>query len=196
MDKRDGTASDKQPEEDDFFRRRHRGLPVDLNTLRLSQRQPQKQKPEEHSTSSRNINFKKPATFYPHESKKDGKKDDFRSKNTYASKLGFSKSCELPTLASSKTRARGQKARRTVSAPETLKLEITQSDRFTFERTNLQDYSLHETNGSRECNQSPVGPFKLPAIRITSAGEFKSNNIRKQPTDSDLNLPALKQKIK
>ena len=195
---RDSSPGNQQPKRNDLvFQRSSLGIPVDLNTLQLSQHHLHKSKPETgHVTSLQNVKSKHSTSFRSYRGKKFGE-NNLNMRNTYTSKLGNSKSCEIPTLLSSKTRGEKQKARRTISAPETVKLEINNApNRFAFERTYIQAYPGFKNNGneSMEGDESSVKSLKLPAIRITATDVVETRNsseARMDHSDIGLSLPSL-----
>lgn len=187
--RQNGAIGNQAPKRDKLCRRSPLAVPVDLNTLELSQQR--RPKPDELINTSRGLNSKKSGTFYSHERNNVG--DGRNGLNIYgfSSKLRYSRSCETPTIMVPKR----EKARRTVSAPETLNVNVP--ERFTFEKPYLQTYSLHDNAiaelDKKVTSSSSLG-FKLPAIRITAAadcGENESRNKTKN-TATHLNLPVMK----
>lgn len=155
-------------------------LPFDLNSLYLQNSN--KQEPVNTSPSSRNRNSR-----------------SLRRYNNEV-KLEYSKSCEVPSLLADKSALTRRKAKRTVSAPETLQVPAYGLEKFSFERPANECNNMSLCNNCSEDNSFGDNlhlGLKLPSVRITSTNCYANVRNKNKTTSTagiDFRLPYVKDK--
>ena len=156
-------------------------LPFDLNSLYLQNSN--KQEPVNTQPSSHNRNSRRSSRKYNNELK-----------------LGYSKSCEVPSLLADKSASTKRQAKRTVSAPETLQVPAYGLEKFSFERPANECNNMSLCNNCREDNSfgdNSYSGLKLPSVRITSTNCYANVPNKNKTTSTagiDFRLPYVNDK--
>ena len=163
------------------------GFPLDLNLLHLQNSRNQEQ------IDYPRMAFNSSSAFSPRN------KPNSLTKKNKAAKLRYSKSFAVPTLLSDEPLMSKEKARRSVSVPNTLELPSYGLGRFSFERPMYQNRKTTFYDNTEEQNVIDDNlhlSFKLPAIRINSTHCGKQGLHNKNKTAStagkDFRLPYVK----
>ena len=150
------------------------GFPLDLNLLHLQNSKNNEQIDHPRAAFSRSSPI----------SQRDKPKNSKQS-NKEAVKLGYSKSCRVPTLLD-ESRISKENAKRSFSAPDTLAVPTYGFERFSFEKPVNEHsntvYAHKNTEGFDVIDDNLQLAFKLPAIRIHSTHSTKQGLQRKDKT--------------
>ena len=163
-------------------------LPLDLNSLYLPNSKKQ-------SMNDPYAEFQK---SLPSSSERNKRKSLKTSNNGV--KLGYSKSCKIPTLLSDKSGLNKRKTKRTVSAPDTLQVPMYGMEKFSFERpiSEFTNTSLCDNCKKEKCFDDNLHlGLKLPPIRITSTQSYKKQEVNNEKNTTstagiDFRLPYVK----
>lgn len=161
-------------------------LPLDLNSLCLSNSKTQESMNDPYAAFHKS----------PPSSSERNKRKSLRTNNNEV-KLGYSKSCKVPTLVSDKSGLNKRKAKRTVSAPDTLQVPTFGFEKFSFERPISNATLCHNCKEQNFFDDNLHLGLKLPPIRITSTHSYRKLDVHnKNKTTStagiDFRLPYVK----